>query len=328
MRPRTRRVEIETKVGGGETLVLKYLGRRLVSAVFVLWGALTAIFFIVRLGTGNPAAALLGPDATESEVVAEAHRLGLNSSFADQYWIFLKHAVTLNFGQSFQFGTSAMSLVLHRAPATLELAAGAILLILLVSPPLGIIAAVRRDSWWDRLITSGALAAQALPNFWIGIVLLLVFVRKLNVLPAGGGLSVPNLVLPAITLALPSISVLARLVRSGLIEVMGSQYVQTARIKGLPERLVIGRHAVRNMLIPVLTVAGIQFGNLLGGSVVIETVFNWPGLGSLMTNAAEYRDYAVVEAVMFFFALTFIVVNLATDIAYGYFDPRVRVEEE
>lgn len=308
--------------------MLRYLQRRLFSAVFVLWGAVTAIFFIVRLGTANPAAALLGPDATEAEVKAEAARLGLNHSFADQYWIFLKHAAVLNFGQSFQFSTGAMELVLRRAPATMELAAGSIALILVVSPPLGIIAAVWRDSWWDRSISSSALAAQALPNFWIGIVLLLIFVRKLGLLPAGGTVSLPDLVLPAITLALPSISVLVRLVRSGLIDVMGSQYVQTARVKGLPERLVVGRHAARNMLIPVLTVAGIQLGNLLGGSVVIETVFNWPGLGSLMTNAAEYRDYSVVEAAMFFFAFTFVVVNLATDVAYGYLDPRVRVEEE
>lgn len=304
-----------------------YVARRLFFSIFVLWGAVTVIFIVVRFAPGDPAVVMLGPTATAEQLASARERYGLDDSLLVQYGIYLQNVIQLDFGQSFRLGGDAFGHVLDRIPATLRLGAVAMGLILLLSFPLGVFAALRNGGIVDRTISTVSLTGQSLPNFWVGIVLILIFARTFGVLPSAGDATWRHLVLPAITLALPFLSVLIRLVRGGLLEVMNEDYVRTARSKGLSERLVVWVHAVRNALIPVVTVAGLQLGQLLGGAVIVETVFSWPGIGRLLVDAISNRDYTVVQATVFFIASLFVLINLAVDVLYGYLDPRVRVGE-
>lgn len=304
-----------------------YILRRLFFAVFVMWGAVTVIFIIMRLVPGDPVTVLLGPTATLEQIAAAQARLGLDEPLLRQYWLFLLSVVQLDFGDSLRLGGNAMDIVFSRLPATIRLAIVAMTLTLVVSFPLGIAAALRPRGVLDRIISTLSLAGQSIPNFWIGIMLILLMARTLRILPSGGDLSWRHYILPAITLALPFLSVLVRLIRSGLLEVMHEGYIQTARSKGFFERVVVFRHGVRNMLIPVVTVAGLQLGSLLGGTVIVETVFAWPGVGRLLVDSISNRDYAVVQATIFLIAGSFVLVNLVVDVLYGYLDPRVRVGE-
>jgi ABC-type dipeptide/oligopeptide/nickel transport system permease component len=304
-----------------------YVARRLVFAIFVLWGAVTIIFLVVRLVPGDPALLMLGPDATAEQIASVRERLGLDRSIAAQYGEYVRNVLTLNFGESFRMRTGAIDLVASRAPASAELAVSALSLSLLIGVPLGVLAALKPHSRLDRVITTGSLATQSLPSFWIGIVFILVFARTFEVLPSSGNDSWQHLVLPSITLALPFLAILVRLVRSGLLEVVHEDYVRTARAKGFTERVVIFRHATRNALIPVVTIVGLQFAGLLSGTVIVETVFAWPGIGRLFIDSINNRDYAVVQACVFFIAAIFVLLNLFVDVLYGYLDPRVRITE-
>lgn len=302
-----------------------YIVRRLFFAIFVMWGAVTVIFIIMRVVPGDPVSVLLGPDATREQVAAGRESFGLDEPMLTQYAIFLQDAVRLDFGDSLRMGGSALEAVLDRLPATVQLGFSAMALALLLGFPLGILAALRPRSLLDRVISAFSLAGQSIPNFWVGIMLILIMARTLNVLPSSGNATWRHFLLPSVTLALPFLSVLIRLIRSGLLEVMHEGYIQTARAKGFSERIVILRHGIRNALIPVVTVVGLQFGALLSGTVIVETVFAWPGVGRLLVASIFARDYAVVQAAIFLIAGTFLLLNLLVDVLYGYLDPRVRV---
>jgi len=302
-----------------------YLARRLVFSVFVLWGAVTIIFLVLRLVPGDPALLILGSDATSDQVAALRTQMGLDRPLLVQYGAYLGDVARLDFGQSFRLNTDAMTLVLERLPATAELSIVALTLSLVVGIPLGIVAALRADTLADRAISVFSLVGQSTPSFWLGIVFILVLSRTFQLLPSAGTGSPAHMVLPAVTLALPFLAILVRLTRSGLLEVMHEGFVQTARAKGLTEWTVVFPHAFRNALIPIVTVVGLQFGTLLGGTVIVETVFSWPGVGRLLVDSISYRDYGVVQASILLIATGFVLINLVVDVLYGYLDPRVRL---
>jgi peptide/nickel transport system permease protein len=303
----------------------QYVLRRLAYAVFVLWGALTIIFITVRIIPGDPASMMLGAGATQEDVEALQARLGLAEPLLIQYVQFMSEAVRLDFGDSLWLNRPVLDSVSERIAATARLAVAAMIIAVLVSFPLGVIAALRPRSFLDYLVSVVSLVGQSVPSFWLGIMLILLFARQWRLLPSSGSGSWQHLILPAVTLALPLIGVLTRLVRSGLLEVMYEDYIRTARAKGLNATSVLTRHALRNMLIPVVTVAGIQMGNLLGGAVIVETVFGWPGIGRLLVDAIFQRDYPLVQASILFITGTFIVINLLVDLSYVYLDPRIRL---
>ena len=268
---------------------------------------------------------ILGSDATQEEIDALRAEMGLDRSIVAQYGIFLGDMVQGDFGDSYRQQTDAMGLVLERLPATIKLAVAALSIAVVVGIPLGLIAALRVNGFVDRAVSAVSLMLQSLPGFWVGIVFILVFSRTLQWFPSGGSGSWKHLVLPAVTLALPFIAILTRMTRSGLLEVINESYIQTARAKGLSERIVIFPHAMRNALIPIVTVVGLQFGQLLGGAVIIETVFAWTGVGRLLIDAIGQHDYNVVQAAIVVIATFFVVINLIVDLLYGYLDPRVRL---
>jgi peptide/nickel transport system permease protein len=303
-----------------------YIIRRIIYAIFVLWGALTVIFMVVRILPGDPATLMLGAGARPEEIEALRDQLGLNDSLIVQYGRFMSEAVRLDFGDSLWLNRPVLDSVAERIWATGRLALAAMVIALLVSFPLGILAALRQRTIVDYLVSVLSLIGQSVPSFWLGIMLILIFARQLRLLPSAGSDTWQHLVLPAVTLALPLVGVLTRLVRSGLLEVMHEDYIRTARAKGVSSSAVLTRHAMRNMLIPVVTVIGIQLGNLLGGAVIVETVFGWPGIGRLLVNAIFQRDYPLVQASILFITTTFILINLLVDISYVYLDPRIRLQ--
>jgi peptide/nickel transport system permease protein len=302
-----------------------YILRRLAFSIFVIFAAVTVIFIVIRAVPGNPAEVLLGADATQAQITALTARLGLNQPEIVQYGKFLWGVVQLNFGNSSQFATPALPLAMSRVGASAALAGVSMVGVVVVAFTVGPLLARIPGRRADRAATSTLMFIQALPPFWVGLLLLLVFVDHLNALPPGGQSGASSFILPAIALGFPFACVLARLVRSGLIEVMDSAYIQTARAKGMSEWWVFRKHSIRNMLIPVLTVGGVQLGLLFAGAAVIETVFNWPGIGSLLINAINFRDYTVVESCVFIFACAFVALNFIVDVLYAYIDPRVRV---
>jgi ABC-type dipeptide/oligopeptide/nickel transport system permease component len=308
-------------VTGWPTIVL----RRLALCVVVVWGAVTITFIAVRLVPGDPASVLLGSSATPEQVQAMRDRLDLDESMPAQYVAFLQAAARFDYGDSIRLDGDAMAQVLERLPRTLVLGGAAMAVALAVSIPLGIVAARRRGGTLDRTISSGSLVGQALPSFWVGIMLILVFSRVLQWLPSGGSGGVRYALLPVVTLALPLVGSLVRLVRNGMLDALGEPYVLTARAKGLTDREVTYGHALRNVLPPVLTMAGLQAGELLSGVVIVEVVFSWPGLGRLLVESIGRRDYPVVQATIVLVAIIYALVNLAVDLANLVLDPRVRV---
>jgi ABC-type dipeptide/oligopeptide/nickel transport system permease component len=249
--------------------------------------------------------------------------MGLDEPLIAQYGLYLRNVARLDFGQSYRLHTDSMALVLERLPATVELATVS----LAVGLPLGILAALRVNRVPDRVVSVFSLLSQSMPSFWLGIVFILVFSRTLQVLPSGGTGSPAHMVLPAISLALPFLAILVRMTRSGLLEVIHEGYIQTARSRGFSERVVVFPHAIRNALIPIVTVIGLQFGQLLGGTVIVETVFAWPGVGRLLIDSISHRDYGVVQASILLIATGFVFINLVVDVLYGFLDPRVRLAD-
>jgi peptide/nickel transport system permease protein len=304
-----------------------YIARRLFFSIFVLWGAVTIVFVVMRIVPGDPALVILGPDATAEAVEELRDELGLNRPLLVQYVSYLVDAAQLDFGTSLRLGGDAMGHVLDRMPMTIELAVGAVVFAVTTGIALGVVAALTANSAIDRIISVLTLVTQSAPAFWIGLVLLLVFARAWNLLPSAGAGGLEHLVLPSITLGLGFMAMVTRLTRSGLLEVINEGYVQTARAKGLSERIVIFPHAIRNALIPIVTVIGLYFGTVLGGTVVIETVFSWPGVGRLIADSIGFRDYGVVQAGIITIAAIFVFVNLVVDVLYAFLDPRVRLGE-
>lgn len=302
-----------------------YILRRAVLSVFVLWAAVSIVFLVLRLLPADPALLILGSSPTPEQLAAVRAAMGLDQPLIVQYGSFLADAVRLDFGDSYRFSDDAMGLVMQRLPATLELSGVGLLFSLLVGIPFGIIAALKVNKLPDRIVSTFSLATQSLPTFWVGIIFILVFARGLQILPSGGTGSIAHLILPAVTLAMPFLAILTRMTRNSLLEVIHEGYIQTARSKGLNERIVIFPHAIRNALIPIVTIVGLQFGILMAGSVVVETVFAWPGVGRLLIDSINQRDYNLVQAIVLVIATVFVAINFIVDLLYGYLDPRVRL---
>lgn len=303
-----------------------FLVRRFVHALFVVWGVVTVVFFLVRL-TGDPTGFLVDQTATQAEIAHARRLLGLDQPLHVQYLRFLLAVPRGDFGLSIREKRPAMRLVLeHLWPATAQLALAAIVLATLPAIPLGVVAATHRNSLLDHLSRLGSLFLQSMPSFWLGIVLIWLFAVQLHgLLPSYGTGSLRHLILPAVTLAAAPLAQNVRLIRAGMLEVLAQDYIRTARAKGLREWLVVYRHALRNAAIPVLTVTGLALGFMLSGTVVIETVFSWPGLGRLIVQAVPSRDFPVIQAGVFVFAVVFVLINLLVDVLYTVVDPRVRL---
>lgn len=301
----------------------RYLLVSVFHAASVVLGVSLLSFVFMRL-SGDPVMLMLPPDATHQQIEEFRERLGFNEPLPLQYLSFLSRAVHGDFGKSLRHQQPAMPLVLERLPATMELAVAGMGLALVVAVPFGILSACRRGSVVDYLGMGGSLLGLSMPNFWVGIVGILIFSVNLRLLPTAGRGTWAQLVLPALALGSYLMALIARLTRSGMLEVLGQDYVRTARAKGLAERTVIWRHALKNSLIPLVTVVGLQMGELLGGTVVIETVFAWPGVGRLIIQAVFQRDYPLVQAAVFVLALIFVAANLMVDLTYRVLDPRIR----
>ncbi len=300
----------------------RYMVGRLAYSVVVIFGVVVVVFAIMRL-TGDPAALLLPLGFTQDDLQQVRHEMDLDQPLHVQLAKYLSRAARGNFGQSLRYHDSAIRLVLERAPATVWLTAGAMVVMGLVALPLGILAASRRDSLLDAAASAVALTGQAMPTFWLGIIFILVFGLRLRWLPTSGSGTVWHLVMPSIALGAFSAGLTTRLVRSSLLEVLSQHYVRTARSKGLSERLVIFKHALRNAAIPVVTIAGLQLGTLLGGAIVTETVFGYPGMARLAVEAVFYRDFPVVQAFVVVTAIVMVGINVLVDVCYVVLDPRI-----
>jgi peptide/nickel transport system permease protein len=301
-----------------------YLVRRLLQSLLVLFGVSFVVFAILFL-TGDPALVLLPPEASAEDVRRFREAMGFDDPFLVQYGRFLAGAVQGDFGKSIRHGEPAFWLVVERMPATFELAGAALLLALCLAIPAGVVSAVRRNTVLDYLSTVVALLGQSMPTFWLGIMLILIFSVGLNLLPSSGRGDLEHLILPAVTLGLFTTARITRLTRSGMLDVLNQDYIRTARAKGVADPPVVWKHALKNAAIPIVTIVGIELGTLLGGSVITETIFAWPGVGRLSVQAIYNRDYPVVQAAVFLLASTFVIVNLVVDVLYTCLDPRIRL---
>jgi peptide/nickel transport system permease protein len=301
-----------------------YILKRLFHSIFVLVGISMVVFIILHL-TGDPAALLMPMDATPEQVAQYRQEMGFNDPIVVQYWRFFKGTLRGDFGMSFRHNQPALELVMERMPATIQLTFAAMVIALLVAIPVGIFSAIRRNSLLDHIGMTGALLGQSTPVFWLGVMLILVFSVTLQWFPSSGRGEIQNLVLPAITLGMFSMARTARMMRSSMLEVLGQEYMKTAKAKGLNPGMVILKHALKNAAIPVVTIIGMELGTLLGGAVITETIFAWPGVGRLAVQAIYNRDYPVVQAAVFFLAAVFVLVNLVVDLLYTYLDPRVKL---
>ena len=305
----------------------QYILRRLWQAVIVVFWVVTVVFFILQL-TGDPVRIMMGESSSEEDIQNVRHQLGLDRPIHEQYFSFLAKAIRGDFGESVrQRGQPAMGIVLSRYPATLRLAFLALALSVLLATVFGVVSAVKRYSIVDNVVMLLALVGQSVPNFWLGIMLILIMSVELGVFPSegyGDG-SLRYMILPVLTLAAPGLARLTRLVRSGMLEIMGQDYIRTARAKGMQETGVIFGHALKNAAIPLVTVIGLDMGTLLGGAVVTEQIFAWPGVGLEVIYAINGRDFPVVQAAVFVVATSFVLINLIVDLLYTWLDPRVRL---
>lgn len=329
-----------------------YIARRILQLIPVLFGVSLVVFFMVRAIPGDPAQILLGQQATPERVAQVREQLGLNQPVPVQYLLFLKGAVTGNLGDSITLGQPVTSVLIDRLPATAELAIAALILAVGIGVPVGVIAAVRQYSWVDRLTSVIALTGVSMPIFWLALVLVVIFTVNLGWLPFPGRLSngvsiiritgmvipdslltlnfagfwdgLKHLILPAVALGTIPLAVVTRMTRSSMLEVMSEDYIRTANAKGVLPRRVIFRHALRNAMLPTVTVIGLQFGLLMSGAVLTETIFGWGGIGQIALESIYRRDYAMIQGVVLYGATFFVLVNLLVDILYALLDPRIR----
>lgn len=301
----------------------RYIIIRVSQGIIALILSSIVVFLLLRL-TGDPVMMLLPPDASLEDIATLRMHLGLDKSYFEQYFLFMANVVQGDFGDSLVYRRPVMDLIAAKFPATLLLALTANVFALLIALPVGVFAATKRGKWQDTLAKAVAITGQSIPAFWLGIILIQIFSVQLGWLPSAGYGSLKNLILPAIALGFSSVAAVLRLTRSSMLDVLGSDYVRLARIKGLPERLVIWKHALRNALIPVVTLFSLHFVWALAGSVVVESIFSWPGVGKLAFEAVKLRDFPVEQAILLIFTAMFILVNLVVDILYCFLDPRVR----
>jgi len=304
--------------------VRAYVAGRLATALLVILGVSVVSFFLTFL-TGDPAEIMLPPGATAAQIEKFRVEWGFDDPLLVQYWRFLKRAVHGDFGISLRHGQSSLPLIVARLPATLQLTVTAMLLAIALAVPLGVLAATHRGGPIDLLAMGVALVGQSVPNFWLAIMMILLFAVSWGLLPTSGRGGVAHVVMPAAAIAINLMALLTRLVRSTMIEMLSEDYVRTARAKGLRELFVTSRHALPNALIPLVTVVGLQFGYILGGAVVIETIFTWPGVGLFTIQAILNRDYPVVQASVFILATAVVLINLIVDLLHVWLDPRIRL---
>jgi peptide/nickel transport system permease protein len=301
----------------------KYIVRRFFQSLLALLVLSMVIFLMSRL-TGDPTLLMLPDDATHEDIAQLRRALGLDRPLPVQYWVFIRKAVQGDFGRSIKGQMPVIDMIKERLPNSIKLAAVALGIAVLMAFPLGVMAAVKKDTAFDRLANIVAVLGQSLPQFWVGIVLIQIFAVRLRWLPVAGVGSFSHYVLPAFTLGWFVVAGMMRLLRSSMLDVLGSEFVKLARIKGLPARTVIWKHALRNALIPVLTFGAIYLAILVTGAILVETVFAWPGVGQLIYQGIVFRDFPVVQAVVLLTAGIVTAVNLLVDIAYAYIDPRIR----
>ena len=327
--------------------------RRLIGAIPVLIGMSFLVFFLMQLAPGDPVTLLLGEDAEPHEIEEVTREWGLDQPIIVQYWQFVSKAVQGNFGESMRYGEPVTELVIERLPATVELALASLLVAIIIALPIGVYSAIKHNSLWDHSGMTLALVGLSVPNFWLGIMLIFFLGGQWNLLPVAGRLTYgvnvapvtqlmlvdaliagdlaafwdafKHILLPAVTLGTSFAAIITRISRSSVLEVIRQDYITTARAKGLSERTVIWKHTLRNALITIITILGLQLGALLSGSVITETVFSWPGIGSLLIQAITTRDYKLAQGVIFFFAMVYFFVNLTVDLLYTWVDPRIRL---
>ncbi|WP_069649789.1 nickel ABC transporter permease [Caloranaerobacter ferrireducens] len=302
----------------------KYILRRLLLLIPVILGVTFIVFSIMYLTPGDPAQIILGESAPPEKVAQLREEMGLNDPFIVQYFRFVKNGLKGDFGRSYSTRRPVFSEIFARFPATLKLTIAGVLVAIIIGIPVGIISATRQYSLFDNVSMIGALLGVSMPNFWFGLMLVLVFSVMLGWFPSGGDNGLSSLVLPAITLGTSAAALITRMTRSSMLEVIRQDYIRTARAKGVLEKKVINKHALKNALIPIITVVGLQFGYLLGGAVLTETVFSWPGVGRLLVDAIRQKDTPMVLASVVFVSVTFSFVNLMVDILYAYVDPRIK----
>lgn len=298
--------------------------RRLAVGVFVLWGAVTLMFVLLRAAPGDPASLMLGPDATADEVAELRTDLGFDRPLVVQYLSYLADVARFDFGPSYRFDIPAMEVVLDRLQATVELTLAATAIAVVAGLSLGMLAGYRPNGRMDRIVSGLTISLQGMPTFWVGIMLVLLLSATWHLLPSSGVGTPQHMIMPAVTLSLPFTAIVARITRTSVVDAMQEPYVQTALSKGLSRRQVLTGHVLRNSLAPVITIVGLQMGALLGGAVIVENVFAWPGLGSLIVESVSNRDYAVVQAAVLLIAAVVVALNLLADLSYSILDPRIR----
>lgn len=304
--------------------MLRYLSLRLLYTLPVVWLVVSLVFLLIHLVPGDPILQMLGEGAPVTDVQAARHAYGLDLSLGRQYLNYWEGVLRGNLGPSLRFNQSVTRLIAQRYPYTLQLTLAALVVAVLLSVPAGVRSAQRRNRWDDRLLSVVSLFGLSFPNFALGPILILLFAIYLGWLPVSGSGSVAHLVLPAITMGSALAAILTRMVRTSMLEELGQDYIRTARAKGLSERTVVYSHALRNAMIPVITVLGLQFGALLAGAIVTETIFSWPGIGRLTIQAISNRDYYLVQGCILAIGLTYVAVNFLTDLLYSAVNPRIR----
>ena len=301
----------------------QYVVRRLIHLVPILLGVSVLIFLFVRMIPGDPARLMAGPQATLQEIAVVRSDLGLDKAPLEQYFDYMSKALRGNFGKSMQTRLPVTKEIGLRFWPTIQLAAVSMLVAIIIGVSAGIVSAVRRNSVWDYTAMVSALVGVSLPSFWLALMMMYLFAVKWRMLPTFGYGTWKHFVMPAITLGMGAAAAIARFTRASMLEVLGQDYVRTAHAKGVHQTKVYLKHALKNAMIPVITITGLQFGFLLGGAVVIEYVFQWPGLGTLLVNSVNGRDYPVIQTLMLFFALQFVLINLLVDMLYAAIDPRI-----
>ncbi len=304
--------------------MLRYLSLRVLYTLPAVWLVVSIVFLLIHFVPGDPILQMLGEGAPAADVEATRHLYGLDLPLGEQYLHYWKGVLRGDLGPSLRFNQSVSKMIAQRYPYTLELTLASLLVAIVLSIPAGVRSAQRRNRWDDRLLSVVSLFGLSFPNFALGPILILFFAIKLGLLPVSGSGTVAHLVLPAITMGGALAAILTRMVRTSMLEELSHDYIRTARAKGLPEQTVVYRHALRNAMIPIITVLGLQFGALLAGAIVTETIFSWPGIGRLTIQAISNRDYYLVQGCILAIGLTYIAVNFLTDLLYSVVNPRIR----
>ena len=304
----------------------RYIAKRLLMLIPVLLAVAFVIYAIMNVAEGDPVYSVAGADATEEQLEALREEMGLNGSLVERYFRYIGNLLKGDLGISYVSKQDVMKIYLQRLPNTLKLASMTMIFATLIALPLGIIAAVNQNSWIDTLSMVLALIGLSMPNFWLGLLLIILFALKLGWFPSGGNVGFRSIILPAFTVGAGLAALLTRTTRSSMLDVIRQDYLRTARAKGVPERTIIRKHALRNALIPIITIFGVQFSNVLGGSVLAETVFAWPGVGRLVVDAIDQRDIPTVTGALVMTTMLVTIVNLLIDIVYAFVDPRIKAK--